>query len=189
MPLTVAVGAVTAAQATTIGKMLVADGQAYAYIRIMWEMNGNWFPWGIDGGSLGYSAATYVSVFRTAVDAFRAVPGNHFQIVWNVNGSSSVPTAAYPGSAYVNDIGVDQYDYSGYPSNMNAIIAFAKSQGKPLQVDEWGVMRHNDPTYVNTMASFMNSADDISLQVYFDNGSNVLTDYPAALSAYEADFG
>lgn len=38
------VGAVTPAEATEIGDNLVASGYTNTIIRIMWEMNGNWFP-------------------------------------------------------------------------------------------------------------------------------------------------
>jgi hypothetical protein len=194
MRLTVGVGAVTPAQAAAIGQMLVADGQAQAYIRIMWEMNESgtcWFPWGLNCiGGLGMTDATYISTFQEAATAFRSVPGSHFQIVWNINGAASVPAAAYPGDSYVDQVGADQYDYSGYSSNLSIAIAFAKAHGKALQIDEWGVMGHDDPAYINGMATLMHAAgSEVSLEVYFNNATNVLSDYPSALAAYKADFG
>ncbi len=191
---TIAVGAVTPAEATAIGQMLVANGQPDAYIRIMWEFNESgtcWFPWGLDcsGGSDGMTPSIFISTFQAAATAFKAV-SNQFVIVWNMNGASSVPAADYPGDSYVDQIGIDQYDYSGYAANMQAAISFAAAHGKPIQVDEWGVMGHDDPNYINSMASLMlNPANDVALQVYFDNATNVLTNYPNALAAYRSDFG
>ena len=82
-------------------------------IRIMWEMNGNWFPWGVQS----LSAAQYISIYQAAERAFAAVPGNQFQYVWNVNAgtaeSGRTEFDTYPGSAYVSNVGFDYYDYGG----------------------------------------------------------------------------
>lgn len=190
-----ACGAVTAAQATTLGNQLVASGRANAIIRIMWEMNGNWFPWG-DGGSLGLTAAEYVSTFKTAVNAFRAVSGNDFLICWNMNGTTSVPTAWYPGSSYVDQIGADVYEgsfnsLSAAEADFQAALTFAKSEGLPLCIPEWGIGGNDTdgPDWIDYMASqFTSESAYISWQCYFWNATNDLSNYPNSLAAFKAAF-
>ncbi len=148
----------------------------------MWEFNTSGWPWS------SFSASQFVTTFQRAASAFYAVPGADFRIVWNENGAPSVPAAYFPGAAYVNAIGIDQYDFIGYAANMQAAISFAQQKGLPLQVDEWGVNGQDDPTYVTTMASDILN-DHISLEVYFDNANSVIQDYPSALTAYRAAFG
>lgn len=184
------VGAVTPAQATTIGDNLVSEGYSNTIIRIMWEMNGNWFPW----GTQALSAAEYISIYRAAESAFAAVPGNHFTYVWNLNAGTVEPGQTefdtYPGRAYVTSVGIDYYDHGAASESWLApILAFAAAQGKPVSIDEWGVNRLNDPGYVNFMASVVhNPANDVTLQAYFSDGGSQITDFPLAEAAYRDDF-
>lgn len=197
MRTTFACGAVTAAQATTLGNMLVANGRANAIIRIMWEMNGNWFPWG-EGGSLGLTAAEYVSTFQTAATAFRAVSGNSFIICWNINATSSIPTSRYPGSTYVDQIGVDVYEgtfnsLSNAEAYFTDALDYAKSESKLLCVPEWGVGGNDTdgPSWIDYMANqFSTNSPYMSWQCYFANASNNIFSgsYPNSLAAFKAAF-
>ncbi len=191
MRLLLGVGEVTPAEATTIGDTLVATGHANTMIRIMWEMNGNWFPW----GTQSLSAAQYISIYQAAEQAFAAVPGNEFQYVWNVNAGTAEPGRTefdtYPGSAYVTNIGIDYYDYGvSSESWIPPVLAFAATQGKPISFDEWGVNGANDPAYIDYISNIVhNPADDVTAEAYFNSGNSTLTDYPQAEAAYTADFG
>ncbi len=190
MRLLLGVGEVTPAEATTIGNTLVATGHANTMIRIMWEMNGNWFPW----GTQSLSAAQYISIYQGAEQAFAAVPGNDFQYVWNVNAGTAEPGRTefdtYPGSAYVSNIGIDYYDYgTSSESWVPPVIAFAAAEGKALSFDEWGVNGANDPAYIDYISSIVHdSADDMTVEAYFSAGNSTLTDYPAAETEYTKDF-
>ena len=87
----------------------------------------------------------------------RSVAGEKFQFVWNPDAAAFIQSGynvalAYPGNAYVNDIGLDAYDESWAtpqtPTNawnettlpaLTAARAFAAAQGKPLAFCEWGI--------------------------------------------------
>jgi hypothetical protein len=192
-----AVGQVSAATATALGTELVADGQANADIRPMWELNGNWYAWG--AGAL--TPAAQISDWCAAADAFHAVAGSSFTLTWNINAGTggAQQFAAYPGATcQVDAIGFDHYDTnSGAAADasiVNPVLAFAKTQGKPVEIDEWGLDGADDPAYINYMASVIaNPANDVILQSYFNdvgpgNADAQLQDFPASAVAYRADF-
>lgn len=179
--------------ATQLAQDLVEAGYSNAIIRLMWEMNGDWFDWGIDGGALGWDAATYVSTWQAIYDAFMAVDGAEFVFAWNMNGSDTVPTAAYPGDGYVGAVGADQYNYTGaYEGGVNAALAFAAEHSKPFFIGEWGCetggdQTGDDPVYVNWMANVIKTSTPPCLfQIYF--GRPPLTNYPNAEIAYKDQF-
>lgn len=189
MRLLLGVGEVTPAEATTIGDTLVATGHANTMIRIMWEMNGNWFPW----GTQSLSAAQYIAIYQAAEEAFAAVPGNGFQYVWNVNAGTAEPGRTefdtYPGSAYVSNVGIDYYDGNTSTSQISTIIDFAQSQGKALSFDEWGVNGDDDPGYIDYISEIVhNTTYDVTAQAYFSDGNSTLTSYPLAEAEYHKDF-
>ncbi|MGH7643205.1 MAG: glycosyl hydrolase [Candidatus Dormibacteria bacterium] len=190
LQLLLGVGEVTPAEATTIGATLVASGHANTMIRIMWEMNGNWFPWGVQS----LPAAQYITIYRAAEQAFAAVPGNHFQYVWNVNAgtaeSGRTEFDTYPGSAYVSNIGMDYYDYG--PSSQSwipPVLAFAEAQGRPVSFDEWGLNGQDDPGYIDFVASVVHDpSDDVTAEAYFSDGNSSITQFPSAEAEYRKDF-
>jgi hypothetical protein len=86
------------------------------FIRLNWEFNGNWYPWGI--GVNGNTAADYVAAWRHVVDLFRANGATNVSWVWCPNafhdGSGLSTTAqAYPGDAYVDWTAMDGYRKTG----------------------------------------------------------------------------
>ena len=202
MTLMLGVGALTTSEATSIGNSLVAAGQSDAIIRIMWEQNQDvdgWFP---DWNQLALSAARYISTFQSIVTTMRAVPGEAFKFMWNPNGGTGNEASGrtwedtWPGSSYVNYVGVDQYDYSGYASNIQAVISFAQSQGLQAAIPEWGLDGSDDPSYINGVATLIGDAPaDIALQAYFsyDGGSggtnSDITEFPKSEAAFTTDFG
>jgi beta-mannanase len=182
------VGELTPVQATAIGATLVATGHANTMIRIMWEMNGNWLPWGVQA----LSAAQYIAIYQAAEHAFAAVPGNHFQYIWNINAGSAEPGRTefdtYPGNAYVSNIGIDFYDYDD-DSAIPPILAFAAAHGKPVSFDEWGLNGTDDPAYINYVASIVkNLGNNVTLQAYFSDGSSNIEQFPKSEAAYRDDF-
>jgi hypothetical protein len=183
------VGAVTPAQATTIGDNLVSEGYSNTMIRIMWEMNGNWFPW----GTQTYSAAQYIAIYQAAEQAFAAVPGNHFTYVWNVSAGTTeagrTEFDTYPGNEYVSNVGIDVYNEWNDDANVPQIIAFAQSNGKPVSVDEWGMAGNDNPAYVDDIAGVVrNPANGVTVQAYFDDGTNAITEFPNSEAEYRKDF-
>jgi hypothetical protein len=136
----------------TLARALVAGGQGSSIIRIGWEFNGNWFPWGAVG-----QHNQFVAYWRQIVTTMRSVPGANFTFEWN----PSLPTPGvgrygqyYPGNAYVDYVGLDIFDeawqhYPGAkaqfkwletgPFGLNWLASFSKQHGKPMVFPEWGL--------------------------------------------------
>jgi len=86
------------------------------YISLNWEMNGNWYPWSLNGTAL------YISAWRRVNKLFNArIPSsvrvNVSQWVFTVNGQDTYGIAPmeqwYPGNAYVDWLGIDSYNFAG----------------------------------------------------------------------------
>jgi hypothetical protein len=76
------------------------------------EMNGNWYSWGYTHTS----PAVFVAAWRHIVTVFRAVGTRNVTWMWTVNViDKNIPIPApdkwWPGSSYVNWVGIDGYYY------------------------------------------------------------------------------
>jgi hypothetical protein len=177
----------------TLARTLVAGGEASAYLRLGWEFNGSWYPW---KALTPHAEAEYAEYFRQIVTTMRAVPGADFRFVWNPQATAFTEPdysvrAAYPGDAYVNDIGIDFYDESaGHATSatawadlslpaLSAASSFARAERKPIVVCEWGVALEadgrgpgDDPLYVANMIAWMKDpANHVRYESYFDYDS------------------
>ncbi len=200
----------------TLAQNLVAGGEGNAYLRLGWEFDGSWFPsWAAQTPA---AEADFAAYFDQIVTAMRSVPGEDFQFVWNPDAGAFTESGynvalAYPGSAYVNVIGLDAYDETwASPKTpatawnatvlpaLSAAQAFAAAQGKPLAICEWGIAflsngLGDDPSYINNFAAWMkNPANDVLYESYFNydgTSDSVLTggSAPNSLAAFKADFG
>jgi hypothetical protein len=193
--LVLGLGPCSTSEATTIAEGLIANGYANTIFRFCWEMNGNWYPWGLESGgkTTGWTNASYVAAWTAFHAAVTAVPGGKFEFLWNMNGTSNIPTGCYPGSALVDIIGTDQYSYSGYAGNLAAAVKFAQSEGKPFAICEWGCasgggQTGDDPNYIKAVAAIIKApASNCQLQMYFSDPS--ISGFPNAEAAYRAEFG
>ena len=146
---------------------LVSRRLGNTVIRLGWEFNGDWYPWRAKGKENALAA-----YWRQIVGTMRAVPGaEHLSFCWNPTlGDQQFPAeAAWPGDAFVDQIGVDVYDESwragtypwpagtdaagianrqnevwtkeiyGGPHGLAFWSRFARQHGKPLAVCEWAV--------------------------------------------------
>ncbi len=151
----------------TLARTLLRHGMPDTIVRPGWEMNGDWFDW-----SAGGHEQAYIGCFRHLVDAMRAVPGQHFTFTWNVaiGPSASAAEKAWPGDAYVDDVGVDIFDWTwatgvygnsaqqstaqraqavrtAWATKLNGDhglrywAAFAQAHGATLSFPEWGLAR------------------------------------------------
>ena len=201
----------------TLARNLVADGEGYAFLRLGWEFNGNWYKWSVRNAR---EPAQYAAYFRDIVDAMRSVPGEAFKFVWNPNGGNShgrpyIPSQAYPGNAYVDYIGTDLYDESWVspltPQNawvgqlqascgLDWLATFAADHGKPIVFPEWGVAIRSDghglgddPYFVDQFANWITTHDVAWTNIFSFDGvqQDDITDgsFPNALAAFDADFG
>jgi len=202
----------------TLAQTLVNAGDANAYLRLGFEFDGSWMAW---AATTPGAEASFASYFQQIVTSMRAVPGENFRFVWNPDAAAFTQsgyfvTAAYPGNAYVDVIGIDAYDQSWATPQTPAIAwasttlpdltaarQFASAQGKPLALTEWGVIIRSDghglgddPFYINQMVSWMdNSSNDVTYETYFDSDPSGLDSqitgglFPNSLAAFSADLG
>ncbi|SDU19234.1 Glycosyl hydrolase family 26 [Verrucomicrobium sp. GAS474] len=176
-PVSLAQGATGAYNAyfQALAQNLVRNGLANnTIIRLGWEFNGGWYAWHADTAVL---ATSYAAYWQQIVTTMKAVPGAaNLKFAWNgaTGWSSYALTAAYPGDAYVDFVGVDAYDQSWvansypYPSGATAAqiqvcrqnawndlsgttnngIAWWKNvavaHGKPFVIPEWGLCVRTD---------------------------------------------
>lgn len=209
--LELAVGVLTTSQAQAIANILVQNGQANAIIRPMWEPNqGGWFTaW----NEKTLSAAQYKADFITDVDGFRSVAGQSFRFVYNLTAGTSSNIAgrfnfdSFPGTQYVDTIGIDVYDNNGsVAASQNDIVAdatYAQQVGLPWSIPEWGMYASDDPAfvhqiYLDSQLSTCNGEALFSAPFYAPGSSGAgLTDttksgqpaFPNSLAEYKADFG
>ena len=200
----------------TLAQTLVAGGQSNAYLRLGWEFDGSWMPWGATTPS---AEANFASYFQQIVTAMRSVSEEQFRFVWNPDAGAFTQSgysvaAAYPGNAYVDVIGLDAYDQSWAtpqtPTNawtsttlpsLTAAAQFASSNGKPLAFCEWGVAIRSDghglgddPYFINQMVAWMRG-NNVTYESLFDANSggvnSLLTggSFPSSLAAFSADLG
>ena len=194
------------------GSVISSHGLGTSIIRLGWEFNGNWYPWAAT------QPATWVQCWRQIVTSARTTaPG--LQWDWNVNrggsGGLQDPTQAYPGDAYVDQIGVDSYDWwpaattsSGWNSQLNSTqglnywLSFAQAHGKKFAVPEWGSVSTSissaaggdDPAYVQDMYNFFKAnagslAFEANLQGISTKGTYwPATTLPSAAASYRAAF-
>lgn len=77
------------------------------------EMNGNWYSWGYRHTS----PAVFVAAWRHIVNLFRALGARNVTWMWTINiihPHHGVPSPGpwWPGSSYVNWVGIDGYYYN-----------------------------------------------------------------------------
>lgn len=126
------------------------------YLRFGHEMNGNWYPWdgANNGGALG--PAKYILAWKHIHDIFTANNATNVKWVWSVNQASwpneawNTFDAYYPGTNYVDYIGIDGYNWAqGSWQTFDEIFSTAynslNSYNKPLMIAEFSSA--TDETY------------------------------------------
>jgi beta-mannanase len=204
---------------TTLAQTLIAAGESNAYLRLGYEFDGTGSAWAADTPT---DEANFARYFQQIVTTMRAVPGEHFRFVWNPDAAAFMPSnynveLAYPGSAYVDDIGLDAYDATWIANPtpttawnettlaaLNLAEQFASAQGKPLAIPEWGLVSStdgehglgDDPLFINNFTAWMkNPANHVDYESYFNisggGNSDSITDgaFPNGLAALAADLG
>jgi Glycosyl hydrolase family 26 len=203
--------------ATQLAEDLVSYG-AFAngsplVVRLGIEANGNWEADYVGGTST--EAADWAACYDNEVTAMKAVAGTDFLFVWNPNAcyssAENAPglSAWYPGNAYVDIIGADDYDvdctnndtvaqegWAAYASagdpSLDSIEAFAVARGKSMALPEWGLLSgDDDPAYVDGIGQMV-ASDNFAYQSYFDinhDGIAALgSDLPESTAAYMQEF-
>jgi hypothetical protein len=89
------------------------------FLRLDWEMNGNWFPWaeGLNGNGPG----EYIAAWRHVHDIFTSVGAVNASWVWcpyaDPSGKFGRIGQLYPGDGYVDWTCMDGYNWAKNPAN------------------------------------------------------------------------
>lgn len=179
-------------------------------LRFDWEMNSNWFPWGVlaNGNQIG----DYVLAWRHVHDIFTAVGATNVSWVWcpNIVNSSTLSylSALYPGDAYVDWIAMDGYNWAGdrsepwlsfsqvFQLTYNALVSLAPT--KPIMIGETATSDDGGPSgYPYDKANWIGDALKTQLPVNFPkvkalvwfnwNDNNSALDWPIQTSDQAMD--
>ena len=150
-----------------LGELLVKDGLSHTIIDLGREMNGRWYEWSQHRAPSSEPDA-YIRAWRQIVTTMRSVPGQHFKFVWTVYPTGTSVAESWPGSAYVDYIGTDIFDWYGgpkgtyphtasgaldheekwqqilttEPGGLNWMCCVSHATGKPMIIPEWGLDFH-----------------------------------------------
>lgn len=158
------------------------------------EANGSWYPWG--AGHI--TAATYRTMWRHVHDVLLRDGARKITWMWQINviWSGSEPISwLWPGSSYVDEIGIDGHlghARDSFRSAFSRTVAKARAvTRKPVLISEVSVARGaNRPRQIKGLFAGA-CADRLTGLVWFDvkhsGGANFqLEGDPAALAAFRA---
>jgi hypothetical protein len=175
------------------GALMVSSHRGDSVVRLGWEFNGTFMAWA------GTDARTWIGCYRRAVNGIRATnPAALFD--WTINAHDTpatlcggVSTNCYPGNAYVDIVGIDNYDHfpatatkaafdrvAAAPEGLDWLLAFAKKHGKLFAVGEWGVVASkagggDSAAFIRWMHDwFAQHAPDLAYEAYFSSCENSL---------------
>ncbi|GID95302.1 glycoside hydrolase family 26 protein [Amorphoplanes digitatis] len=170
------------------GALMTRHGRGDSVVRLGWEFNERTSPWRAD------DPATWIACYRRAATNIRA--GNPDVLLdWTINAHGTpagvcggVSTNCYPGDAYVDIVGIDNYDHypwsptkaafdrvAAAPEGLDWLYRFARAHGKLFAVGEWGVVPTGDagrenPSFVTWMhAWFAGHARYLAYETYFSD--------------------
>jgi Glycosyl hydrolase family 26 len=178
----------------TIADQMRAAGRGDTIVRVGWEANGSWLPWGVDAAHASdFRAAT--RRVMTLMKARTPTLTMSFEIACNtiLAGASDRLSALeqlYPGDDLTDVVGCDHYDNfdarattrESWPSVLNGVDSpglqdvadFARAHGKRFAVPEWGLDGTengggDNPLFIQLMYEFFVANDDVLLfEAYFD---------------------
>lgn len=162
-----------------LGELLVKDGLSHTIINLGREMNGSWYEWN-ERHAPSSEPDAFILAWRQIVTAMRSVHGEHFKFLWTIYPGEAPVAESWPGSAYVDYVGTDVFDWYGaphgkyphtasgaldwtlhwqqtltaVPGGLDWISQLSKLTGKPIVIPEWGLDFHSfggqDDTYFLT---------------------------------------
>lgn len=142
------------------------------FIRYGWEMNET----GKGTGCAGFRGgpARYVAMWKDVVGAFRAANATNVSFVWCPGGSRANWAAYFPGSAWVDWIGIDNYDHAGtgaaaVTKNFGTFYQAFVGYSKPMMIGETGAEGADQAAYIGGLGQVLPvSFPQIKALVYFD---------------------
>jgi Glycosyl hydrolase family 26/Fibronectin type III domain len=164
---------------TTWAQQAKAYGHPF-FLRLNWEMNGGWFPWGTTTSTQN-TPADYVAAWRHIHDIFAGQGATNATWVWcpNVEGGNSVPLSElYPGDAYVDWTCLDGYNMGGSSQSFSSIYSQSYSDllklapTKPMMIGEVASLEYGagtKATWISNMLSELpTSFPQIKAMVWFN---------------------
>ena len=175
-----------------LGALLVQDGFSNTILDLGREMNGTWYEWS-EHRAPSSEPNAYTLAWQQIVTTMRSVPGQHFKFLWTIYPVNASIADAWPGSAYVDYIGTDIFDWHGItsdypqtaagdldheakwqqiltavPGGLNWMAAFSHATGKPIIIPEWGLDFHwfggqDDPLFITNMMAWLKANHAIGL--------------------------
>jgi hypothetical protein len=161
------------------------------------EMNGSWYPWG-EGHT---SPAVFIAAWRHIVDVFREQGAANVTWMWTANAVNAARDPLHqwwPGSAYVNWVGIDGYYY--FPTDTfswvfgRTITEIRTFTTAPILIGETGVGPNpNAAQQVRSLFAGI-KADHLLGFVWFDRSQHIppyhlpwrIEGDPLALAAFRA---
>lgn len=159
------------------------------------EMNGRWDSWGYEH----VPAAVFVRAWRRIVNVFRAVGATNVTWMWTVNIIDSNPPIPdpspwWPGSSYVNWVGIDGYYYQSTQEFAQVfgptIVDVRALTGDPIFIAETGAGPNTgQPAKINDLFAGLRSYGLLGL-LWFDKntqGRIWRINNPGAFAAFGQD--
>lgn len=150
----------------------IAQSQAPVVFSFAHEMNGSWYPWGFTR----IDPAVWIAAWRHVHDVFTAEGATSVIWCWNVTQVSSSPMIAdphawWPGSRYVNWVGVDAY-YNTPASNFGTVFGATFTEvrrftSKPILIAETAAAGPGQAGQIRNLFSGMRASGAIGV-VWFD---------------------
>jgi hypothetical protein len=177
-----------------VARDLVTNGRGRSVVRIGWEANGDWFPW----GASATDAPEYVAAYRHIVEVLHRVAPD-LVIDFDLSCGTALRgqtdrldalNLLYPGDDVVDLVGCDFFDWHATASTDEAswsrsikpanavgiqdVADFARTHGKGLTYPEWGLASHEEggmgdnSFFIEKVRSFFeDNADILVLEGYF----------------------
>ena len=182
-------------------------------IRLMHEMNGNWYPW--SGTTNGNTPAQFIAAWRHVHALFAEEGAKNVTWVWSIN-HESVPAnyanrfaAYYPGDSYVDWVAMSGFNwgttssYSAWRSfeqRYRLPLAYLKTLHKPVVLAELGTVEQggNKAAWItDAYARIRTHHPEVKAVVYFNSlqkGPKLVQDWRvttsrASVRAYRAAVG
>jgi len=135
-----------------LGALLVQDGFSNTILDLGREMNGTWYEWS-EHRAPSSEPNAYTLAWQQIVTTMRSVPGQHFKFLWTIYPVNASIADAWPGSAYVDYIGTDIFDWHGITSDYPLTAAD--------DLDWFG--GQDDPLFITNMMAWLKANHAIGL--------------------------
>ncbi len=177
-----------------------ASGGCPVILSIFHEMNGNWDDW--DGTVGNNSPAKLIAAWQHIHNIFVAANATNVKFAWVMN-SDSVPNVSgnqfsdyYPGSAYVDYVGIDGFNFGNPWESFDQIfdgpVAQMQTYGKPIYLTSMGsVAGPQKAAWITEgLGTHVKSYTNVKGWVYFDEndtGTNwLINSDSASLAAFKS---